>query len=266
MPTTESRPADQPSDDDDDRCLRSTEGSRSASARSTDALPTLWRQLLALSGTAFAVLLVLGWFLSGGDAPDYTAANDDWTTWAEDNQSKSGIGALLILLGGVAFLYFAGTIRNVLERAETTARGSGALANVAFGGALVGIAGIGMALVTVASATSEGSDADPTAIRAVASASAGPYLVAAMGFATLLGAAGLSTLRSGVFSRWTGVVALVGAAAFLITFLTPVAGLGEDSVFGYAFLPGILALVIWSIATSIAEYRAVATSAREPSA
>jgi hypothetical protein len=26
-----------------------------------------------LSGVAFAVLLVLGWFLSGGDAPDYTA-------------------------------------------------------------------------------------------------------------------------------------------------------------------------------------------------
>jgi hypothetical protein len=59
-------------------------------------------------------------------------------------------------------------------------------------------------------------------------------------------------------------VALVGAVAFLITFLTAVVGLGEDSVFGYGFLPGILALVIWSIATSIAEYRAVASSAHEP--
>jgi uncharacterized membrane protein len=119
-----------------------------------------------------------------------------------------------------------------------------------------------MALVNVASATSEGADADPVAIRAVATASAGPYLVAAMGFATFLGAAGLSTLRSGSFPRWTGVVALVGAVAFLITFLTLVAGLGEDSAFGYGFLPGILALVIWSIATSSAEYRAVTTSAQ----
>jgi len=107
-----------------------------------------------------------------------------------------------------------------------------------------------------------GADADPGAIRAVATASAGPYLVAAMGFAAFLGAAGLSTLRSGSFPRWTGVVALVGAVAFLITFLTLVAGAGEDSVFGYGFLPGILALVIWSMATSIAEYRAVATSAK----
>jgi hypothetical protein len=39
--------------------------------------------------------------------------------------------------------------------------------------------------------------------------------------------------------------------------LTLIAGTGEDSVFGYGFLPGILALVIWSIATSIAIYRAV---------
>jgi hypothetical protein len=84
-----------------------------------------------------------------------------------------------------------------------------------------------------------------------------------MGFAALLGAAGLLTLRSGVFPRWTGIVALVGAVAFLITFLTVIAGLGEDSVFGYGFLPGILALVIWSIATSIVSYRAVAGTARE---
>jgi hypothetical protein len=32
-------------------------------------------------------------------------------------------------------------------------------------------------------------------------------------------------------------------------------------VFGYGFPPGILALVIWSIAASIANYRAVATTA-----
>jgi hypothetical protein len=42
--------------------------------------------------------------------------------------------------------------------------------------------------------------------------------------------------------------------------LTVIAGTGEDSVFGYGFLPGILALVIWSIATSIASYRALTTA------
>jgi uncharacterized membrane protein len=81
-----------------------------------------------------------------------------------------------------------------------------------------------------------------------------------MGFAALLRAAGLLTLRSGVLPRWTGIVALIGAVAFLVTLLIVIAGTGEDSVFGYGFLPAILALVIWSIATSIATYRAPATT------
>ena len=199
------------------------------------------------------MLLVFGWFLSGGDAPDYTAADEDWTDWADDNQWKSRIGAFLVLLAGFVLLHFAGTIRSVLGSAETTVRGSVQLARVAFAGAVIGIAGIAMAIVMVARCDQEGADADPVVSRAVTTASAGPYLVAAMGFAALLGAAGLSTLRSGVFPRWTGIVALIGAVAFLITFLTLIAGTGEDSVFGYGFLPGILALVIWSIATSIAQ-------------
>jgi hypothetical protein len=50
------------------------------------------------------------------------------------------------------------------------------------------------------------------------------------------------TLRSGVFARWTGVVALIGAISFLITFAALLTGTGEDSVFGFGFLPGVLAL------------------------
>jgi len=33
--------------------------------------------------------------------------------------------------------------------------------------------------------------------------------------------------------------------------------LGEDSLFGFGFFPGVLALVVWSIATSVARYRAL---------
>jgi len=80
-----------------------------------------------------------------------------------------------------------------------------------------------------------------------------------MGFATMLGAAGLLTLQTRVFARWTAMVALLGAVACLFTFMTLVVGTGEDSMFGYGFLPGILALVIWAIATSAAMHRAIST-------
>jgi hypothetical protein len=60
-----------------------------------------------------------------------------------------------------------------------------------------------------------------------------------MGFAALLMAAGLLTLRTGVFARWTGLVALLGGLSLLIIFLTLIAGTGEDSVFGFGFFPGV---------------------------
>ncbi len=239
------------------------ERNRTLSHSSTDRLPPSWQRLLALSGVAFALLFLIGWFASGGDAPDYAAADQAWTDWAEDNRWRSRIGGFLMLLAGFLFLHFAGTIRSVLGSAETTGRGSPQLARTAFAGAITGIAGMSMAIVIIASATSEGADADPVVSRAVATASAGPFLVSAMGFAALLMAAGLLTLRTGVFARWTGFVALLGALSFLIAFLTLIAGLGEDSVFGFGFFPGVLALVIWSIATSIARYRGAAARARE---
>jgi hypothetical protein len=232
----------------------------------TDTLPSSWQRLLALSGVVFEVLLVVAWFASGGNTPDYAATDQDWTPWADDNQSRSRVGGFLILLAGFVFLHFAGTIRSALGSAESTVRGSAQLARVAFAGAITGITGITMAIVMIAAAATEGADAGPVVSRAVTSAAAGPYFVAAMGFAVMLAAAGLLTLRSGVFARWIGIVALIGALAFLITFLALIQGTSEDSVFGYGFLPGILALAIWSIATSIAAYRAVETSSVTSSA
>lgn len=139
----------------------------------TDTL-TSWQRLLALSGVAFAVLFVLAWFISGGNTPDYGAPDQDWTTWADDNQWKSRIGGLLILLAGFVFLHFAATIRSVLGSAEATVGGSVQLARVAFAGALTGITGITMAIVIIAAAATEGADADPVVSRAVTTAPAGP--------------------------------------------------------------------------------------------
>jgi hypothetical protein len=78
--------------------------------------------MLALSGVVFAVLFLVGWFASGGDAPDYGATDLEWTSWTDDNQWKSRIGAFAMLLAGFVFLHFAATIRTALGTAETTVR------------------------------------------------------------------------------------------------------------------------------------------------
>jgi hypothetical protein len=84
-----------------------------------------------------------------------------------------------------------------------------------------------------------------------------------MCFAASLAAAGLLILRSGVFPRWIAIVALLGALALFVTFFTLIAGRSKDSIFGYGFPAGFLALAICSIATSITRYRALATTARQ---
>jgi hypothetical protein len=224
-----------------------------------DALPRSWRRLLALSGVVFAALFLVGWFTTGGLTPHYSAPNHDWIDWARDNQWNGRISGFLMLLAGFVFLHFMGAIRSVLGSAESAARGSAQLARVAFGGGLTGMAGIATASVMLAAAGSNGADVDPVVSKAVATASGGPFLVAAMGFAAFLMAAGVLTLRTGVFARWTGIVALIGAVSFLVTFLTVLDGTTDGSPFGYGFFPGVVALVTWTIATSIASFRAAAT-------
>jgi hypothetical protein len=226
-------------------------------AAADEARGARWERLMALSGVAFVPFFVVGWLTSSGSTPHYTAVDQKWTNWAHDNQYKGRISALALLVAAFIFLYFIATIRGALEEAESSIRGSRQLARVAFSGALVGIAGMTMAFVTIANASSEGANAVPDVSRAVTTAAGGPFFVGAVGFAAFLLAVGVLTLRCGVFARWTGVVALIGGVCFLITLLTIPGGTGDGSNFGYAFFPANVALVIWTIATSIARYRAV---------
>ena len=53
----------------------------------------------------------------------------------------------------------------------------------------------------------------------------------------MLAAAGLLTLRTGVFARWIGIVALVGGVAFLITFLASSRAWAKTACSATAFFP-----------------------------
>jgi len=229
----------------------------------SDASP--WQRLLALSGVAFAPFFVVGW-LTGpvAKAPHYTAADQQWIQWAHDTHYKGRISAFALVLAAFIFIYFLGTLRSVLEEAESSVRGSKELARIAFAGALTGIVGMTMAFVTISNAAAPGANADPVVSKAVTTGSAGPFLVGAAGFSAFLLATGVLTLRTGVLSRWTGFVALIGAGCFAITLLTILNNSGNGSAFGYAFFPALASLVVWTIATSLARYRAVAMPSVAP--
>ncbi|HEV8452344.1 MAG TPA: hypothetical protein VGQ45_13000 [Gaiellales bacterium] len=224
-------------------------------------VPTSWQRLAALSGFAFTVFLVLAWFLNGAETPKYLAPDHDWTTWAHNTEMKGRFAAFFALLAGLTFLPFAATIRALLEKAEGEGNGRARLTQVAYAGGLIGITSFVIATVSFSGASAEGAQASPEVSRAIATGAVGPFLVAPMGFAAFLGAGGLLALRTGALPRWTAFVAMIGAVSFTITFLTTLDGTADGSVFGYGFFPGIVALIIWSVATSIAAYRGLLRSA-----
>jgi hypothetical protein len=227
-------------------------------ARSTASEGSQWRRVAALSGIAFVPLFLVGWFGSGGVTPHYSAADDDWVNWAHDNQWKGRISAFAMLLAASLFLYFMSVARGMLADSEARIPGSAQLSRVVHTAALIGMAGMAMALVMMAAAGSDGAKVDPAVTKAVTTGAAGPYLIAAMGFSVFLTAAGLATLRTGVLARWTGIVALVGGVSFLVTFLTVVDGTTDGSPFGYGYFPGAVALVTWTLAASVVAYRSAA--------
>ncbi|HEY6960892.1 MAG TPA: hypothetical protein VI408_03285 [Gaiellaceae bacterium] len=217
-----------------------------------------WERLLALSGVAFAPLFVVGWLTSAvSNAPNYVEADRKWIAWAHDDHVKGRVSSFALVLATFVFMYFLGSLRSVLEEAESSVRGSRELARVAFAGALTGIVGITMAFVSFANAAAPGANADPVVSKAVSTSAGGPFLVGAAGFAAFLLATGVLTLRTGVLARWTGVVALFGAACFFVTLLTILNNSGDGSAFGYAFFPALLSFVVWTVATSLARYRTV---------
>ena len=228
---------------------------RLASDRIVDDDPKTWRTL-ALSVVAVSLKYIIGFLLSGGDTPDYSAPNQDWTNWAGDNESNNQVAVILSLLAGVAFLLFAATIHSVLRAADGTAP----LARAFFAGAITGIIGIVTALVMIGAATFHGTDSNPVVSIAVIDAAAGPFLLASMGFAAMLGAAAILTFRTEVFPRWTSIVALIGALTFLVTFLAVTDADNDDSVFGLGYPIGFLSLAIWSIAASFATFRKAANT------
>jgi hypothetical protein len=219
--------------------------------------PASWQRLAALSGIAFAVLLCFAWFLNGAETPHYNAPDHDWTNWANDTEIKGRFAAFFALLSCLVFIPFATVIRDLLLTGGRSDARSARLAQVAYTGGLIGVTSFTIATVTFSGASAEGAHANPVVSRAIATGAVGPFLVAPVGFAAMLGAGGLVALRTGVLPRWTGVAALIGALSFSITFLTTLDGTADGSVFGYGFFPGVVALLIWSIMTSATAYRSL---------
>jgi hypothetical protein len=173
-----------------------------------------------LTGIAFLVVLIAG-FIVGGEPPDAGNSAQEIANWYRDNDSSAQFAAIMVGLAGVLLIFFAGTLRQALRRAE----GEGhVLSLVAFAGAV--ILAVGAAFdATILFALADASDKiEPAQMQTLQALWDNDFIPIAMGTQVFLLASGLSIVRHGALAAWMGWVAIalgvvgltpIGFAAFL---------------------------------------------------
>jgi hypothetical protein len=179
-----------------------------------------------LCGILFIVLIVVGFALTG-DAPDATedsaqAVRDHYA----DDDDTIALGSLLVGLGCVFLLFFAGWLRRFLRDAEDA---GGILSAVMFGGAILAAVGLGTsAAFSFAIADVADDIEDPIVFQTLNALSWGFWIPIAAGVITFAVAAGISVVRHGALPAWLGWVAIVaGVVMFSPAFIVagPIVGL-----------------------------------------
>jgi hypothetical protein len=187
--------------------------------------------LAPLTGVLFVVLIVVA-LLIGGEAPDADDPIGEVVDYWVDNEGVSIAGSLLEVLGAVALIFFAASVRGVLRRRED---GSGILSTAAMGGGVVAAAGIGVDAAIRFAAADLADDVDPVVIQTLNAMWSDFFFPMVIGLGTLILATSLAGLRTRVIPAWLAWIGIV----ICIAFATPVGFI--------AFLVGGLWLLILSI-------------------
>jgi hypothetical protein len=197
------------------------------SYRGMGELPRLHRWA-GLSAVGAAVLFALANALWAFQMPAQGASGPELLDFYRDLSGRIVAGALLSLISIALFVVFASALRSVLIELE----GDDLLANIAFGGALLGMAaGIGAETINMAAAlrAGDGELTVPLAQALFDTSYVLGYNAAGIGIGLLALATGATALRAGaLLPRWLAVVALALGGALL----TPL----SQYVLGPAFL------------------------------
>ena len=154
------------------------------------------RRWLAMCGVAAAVLVALGAPVVGGSGfPDTNAPAAKVLSHYRAHAGANRLGAFLILIAAVLLVLFAARLREVLLGNDMSA---GLLPLAAFGGAVLASAALTLAAVVHLALVSAADDRFPTAARTLNELDHFSFEAIAIGFAALLLAAGISTVRQPV--------------------------------------------------------------------
>jgi hypothetical protein len=200
-----------------------------------------WEPIAPLAGLVAVVLWVVGLFVLEGaaDAPDEGGAQEVLAYFEED----SGVilaGNYIFALGVTFFLWFLGSLRSALHRAEG---GVARLAAIAFAsGVATAVLLLGFAASSIAAAITvdEGDPLGAEAAQALWTLQDGFFIAAWFTLAALFAATAVVALRTGALPRWLAWVSLV----FVLAVLVPWTGWAV-LIFGFPLWVLVVSILLW---------------------
>jgi hypothetical protein len=205
--------------------------------------------LLPLTGVLFVVLLVVG-FLIGGETPDADAPAREVVDYWTDHDGENMIGSALEALAAVSLLFFAATLRRISTRWHD----GSILPSVAYAGAIVAAAGIGVDASIRFAAADVAGDVDPAVLQSFNAAWANFFFPMVVGLAALILAMSLAGWRAQALPKW---LAGIGILIFIV-FFTP-AGFISFLVGGVWII--VLSVMLWRRESHVVEDAASPTLA-----
>ena len=180
--------------------------------------PDRWERLAPLTGAAAFVFFLIGSIvLEGAESPGENEPAQAYFVYFDEESGAILTGGLLLILGSVLLLWFAGSLRTRLAAAEG---GSHRLASLAFAGAVAMVTLMLGAVSMEMSGAVAIEEADvplgPEAAQALVVAGDGLWFAAWYGGVVFLLATALAMLRHGVLPRWLAWVTVAMAVVLAV--------------------------------------------------
>ena len=202
-----------------------------------------WERWIPLSGVAFVVLFLVGYFLPG-DPPSIQASGDQWAAWFNAHHRTILMGLLLVTAGFAAFISFVSVLAATLRRA-----GEDRLAAVVFGGAMATISFAAVAVTAQAAAAYRIRSEFRPLTKAFVELSYVAQTIVGVPISVLMGGAAVAALRSGVLPAWYGGASAV-AALVMFTSAGALSYKGFYSPDGaYAYI-SLIVFLVWTLLTA----------------
>ncbi|MBV8258772.1 MAG: hypothetical protein JO073_13240 [Actinobacteria bacterium] len=198
----------------------------------------------ASTGVGFVILLLVGNLMPGSPAK-WNASAIDIQQYLQGKHKELIVGAILLGLGYVLFLWFLSSFAGMFREA-----GQGRLATIVYGAGVTTVAIAAVCDGLMLALTKITYTADPKTVAAIYGASTWMYSRFFWPAAALALATCLATRRSKVMPDWYAWLSLAGAVLFVIGGIS-MKNSGFFSITGGMGLIGFLAFAVWIAVSSL---------------